>query len=43
MTEKMLLEVLPQNNVTLSGAIQEHYLPEFAPGEVELYFPVVAI
>lgn len=43
MTEKMLLEVLPQNNLTLSGAIQEHYLPEFAPGEVELYFPVVAI
>ncbi|EOT41075.1 GyrI-like domain-containing protein [Enterococcus dispar] len=43
MTEKMLMEILPQNNMTLSAAIQEHYLPEFAPGEVELYFPVTGV
>lgn len=43
MTEKMLVEILPQNNVTLTAAIQEHYLPDFAPGEVELYFPISAV
>ncbi|BCA85406.1 hypothetical protein EsVE80_09290 [Enterococcus saigonensis] len=43
MTEKMLEEILPQNHVTLTAAIQEHYLPEFGPGEVELYFPISAL
>lgn len=40
MTEKMLMEVLPENNVQLSAAIQERYLPHFKEGEVELFFPV---
>ncbi len=36
----MLMEVLPENNVHLSAAIQERYLPHFKEGEVELFFPV---
>ncbi|KAF1303484.1 GyrI-like domain-containing protein [Enterococcus saccharolyticus] len=40
MTEKMFEDILPQENVQLVGAIQEHYLPTFAAGEVELYFPI---
>lgn len=40
MTEKMLMEVLPENNVYLSAAIQERYLPHFKEGEVEFFFPV---
>ena len=43
MTEKMLREVLPENNVQLAAAIQEHYLPNFQEGEVELYFPIEPI
>lgn len=40
MTEKMFTEILPQENVELVAAIQEHYLPDFEPGEVEMYFPI---
>jgi hypothetical protein len=40
MTEKMFEEILPQENAELVAAIQEHYLPNFEPGEVELYFPI---
>jgi predicted transcriptional regulator YdeE len=40
MTEKMLTEILPENKVQLAAAIQEHYLPGFQEGEVELYFPI---
>ncbi|GAA3020871.1 GyrI-like domain-containing protein [Tetragenococcus solitarius] len=40
MTQKMFEEILPKEQQTLVGAIQEHYLPKFATGEVELYFPV---
>lgn len=43
MTEKMLAEVLPENQVQLAGAIQENYLPEFAEDEVALYFPIEPI
>lgn len=39
-TEIMLEQVLPLEKVTLAGAVQEHYLPNFAEGEVALYFPV---
>lgn len=40
MTQKMLEEILPREELHLVGAIQEHYLPDFTAGEVELYFPV---
>ena len=40
MTEEMLSQILPNENAVLAAAIQEHYLPEFEKGEVELYFPV---
>lgn len=40
MTQKMFEEILPREQRELAGAIQEHYLPKFATGEVELYFPV---
>lgn len=40
MTQKMFEEILPQQGVALVAAIQEHYLPEFTAGEVELYFPI---
>lgn len=40
MTQKMFEEILPGEDYQLVGAIQEHYLPKFAAGEVELYFPV---
>lgn len=40
MTEKMFEDILPQEKVQLVGAIQEHYLPTFEAGEVELYFPI---
>ncbi len=43
MTEKMFTEILPQEKAELVAAIQERYLPEFASGEVELYFPVKII
>lgn len=43
MTEKMLSEVLPENNAELVAAIQEHYLPSFEQGEVELYFPITVL
>lgn len=42
LTEKLLTEILPEQQLELVGAIQEHYLPEFQD-EVELYFPVAAI
>lgn len=38
-TNLMLGEIFPLEKLELAGAIQEHYLPEFAQGEVELYFP----
>ncbi|MFC4770901.1 GyrI-like domain-containing protein [Enterococcus hermanniensis] len=38
-TNLMLGEIFPLEKLELNGAIQEHYLPEFTPGEVELYFP----
>ncbi|MDT2603312.1 GyrI-like domain-containing protein [Enterococcus dongliensis] len=41
-TNLMLGEIFPLEKVTLAGAIQEHYLPHFAEGEVELYFPFTA-
>lgn len=40
MTEEMLAVILPKEQAILSAAIQEHYLPEFEDGEVDLYFPV---
>ncbi len=43
LTEKMLTKVLPEKDEDLVAAIQEHYLPDFASGEVELYFPVKII
>ncbi len=39
-TENMLTKVLPEKEESLVAAIQEHYLPDFKSGEVELYFPV---
>ncbi|MBU5363973.1 GyrI-like domain-containing protein [Enterococcus devriesei] len=38
-TNLMLGEIFPLEKLELAGAIQEHYLPHFAEGEVELYFP----
>lgn len=38
----MLGEIFPLEKLELAGAIQEHYLPHFAEGEVELYFPFKA-
>lgn len=38
-TNLMLGEIFPLEKLDLAGAIQEHYLPHFAEGEVELYFP----
>lgn len=38
-TEKMLTEIIPQQGETLAAAIQEYYEPDFAAGEVVLYFP----
>ncbi|MDT2470620.1 GyrI-like domain-containing protein [Enterococcus avium] len=38
-TNLMLGEIFPMENLKLAGAIHEHYLPHFAEGEVELYFP----
>ncbi|AYW48831.1 AraC family transcriptional regulator [Tetragenococcus osmophilus] len=40
MTQKMFEEILPREGHSLVGAVQEHYLPDFTTGEVELYFPV---
>lgn len=40
MTEEVLTRLMPQHQLQLAGAIQEHYQPDFADGEVELYFPV---
>lgn len=40
MTEEVLSKLLPEHQLQLAGAIQEHYRPEFDDGEVELYFPV---
>ncbi|GCF92930.1 AraC family transcriptional regulator [Enterococcus florum] len=39
-TELMLGQVLPLEKVQLAGSVQEHYLPSFAEGEVELFFPI---
>ena len=41
-TNLMLGEIFPLEKLELAGAIQEHYLPHFAEGEVELYFPFKA-
>lgn len=41
-TNLMLGEIFPLKNLELTGAIHEHYLPHFAEGEVELYFPFKA-
>ncbi|MBM7710783.1 GyrI-like domain-containing protein [Enterococcus xiangfangensis] len=38
-TNLMLGEIFPLEKLELAGAIHEHYLPHFAEGEVELYFP----
>lgn len=38
-TKLMLGEIFPLEKLELAGAIHEHYLPHFAEGEVELYFP----
>ncbi|MDN6639440.1 MAG: GyrI-like domain-containing protein [Tetragenococcus sp.] len=43
MTQKMFEEILPREGHNLVGAVQEHYLPNFTSGEVELYFPVKMI
>lgn len=43
MTEKMLTEIMAQQEATLAAAIQEFYDPEFEPGEVVLYFPTKII
>lgn len=40
MTQKMFEKILPREGYNLVGAIQEHYLPDFTTGEVELHFPV---
>lgn len=40
MTEKILTEIFPKNDYELAAAIQEHYLPDFEEGEVELFFPI---
>lgn len=39
--EQMFTDVLPALGAKLSAAVQEYYEPEFSPGEVVLYFPVV--
>lgn len=39
-TEIMLGKVFPLEKVQLAGAVQEHYLPNFSEGEVELFFPI---
>lgn len=41
-TQLMLGQVFPLEKVELAGAVQEHYLPSFSEGEVELYFPIRA-
>lgn len=41
-TNLMLGEIFPLEKFKLAGAIHEHYLPHFAEGEVELYFPFEA-
>jgi len=40
MLQKMFNEVLPQQNLQVIAAIQEHYLTEFNSDQVELYLPV---
>lgn len=42
-TSLMLGDIFPLEKIELAGAIHEHYLPHFAEGEVELYFPFKAI